>query len=136
MSDSERTVFAPRAGAVSVGTTLNGIYEVERLIAVGGMGEVYKGRAIQTGDAVAIKMIRPELARDEAARVADATEGFSFAYLKELVLSSMMTWISDGRQSSFAAVMEGNAVFLLSQMMADPVPTPEVLPPSEDFDED
>ncbi len=67
MSDSERTVFAPRAGAVSVGTTLNGIYEVERLIAVGGMGEVYKGRAIQTGDAVAIKMIRPELARDEAA---------------------------------------------------------------------
>jgi serine/threonine-protein kinase len=67
MSDSERTVFAPRAGAVSVGTTLNGIYEVERLIAVGGMGEVYKGRAIQTGDAVAIKMIRPEMARDEAA---------------------------------------------------------------------
>jgi serine/threonine-protein kinase len=67
MSDSERTVFAPRAGAVSVGTTLNGIYEIERLIGVGGMGEVYKGRAIQTGDAVAIKMIRPEMARDEAA---------------------------------------------------------------------
>ncbi|HEV7261189.1 MAG TPA: serine/threonine-protein kinase [Bosea sp. (in: a-proteobacteria)] len=67
MSDSERTVIAPRAGAVSVGTTLNGIYEIERLIGVGGMGEVYKGRAIQTGDAVAIKMIRPEMARDEAA---------------------------------------------------------------------
>ncbi|HEY5796529.1 MAG TPA: protein kinase [Bosea sp. (in: a-proteobacteria)] len=67
MSDSERTVFAPRAGAVSVGTTLNGIYEIESLIGVGGMGEVYKGRAIQTGDAVAIKMIRPEMARDEAA---------------------------------------------------------------------
>lgn len=67
MSDADRTVFAPRAGAVSAGTTLNGIYEVERLIAVGGMGEVYKGRAIQTGDAVAIKMIRPEMARDEAA---------------------------------------------------------------------
>jgi serine/threonine protein kinase len=31
------------------------------------MGEVYKGRAIQTGDAVAIKMIRPDMARDEAA---------------------------------------------------------------------
>ena len=77
-----------------------------------------------------------QLEPDEAARVADATEGFSFAYLKELVLSSMMTWISDGRQSSFAAVMEGNAAFLLSQMLADPVPTPEVLPPSEDFDED
>jgi serine/threonine protein kinase len=64
--DSERTVFAPRANA-RIGTKLNGIYEIESLIAVGGMGEVYKGRAIQTGDAVAIKMIRPDMARDEAA---------------------------------------------------------------------
>ncbi|RYE32251.1 MAG: serine/threonine protein kinase, partial [Hyphomicrobiales bacterium] len=63
--DSERTVFAPRANA-RLGTKLNGIYEIESLIAVGGMGEVYKGRAIQTGDAVAIKMIRPDMARDEA----------------------------------------------------------------------
>ncbi|MCO5093529.1 serine/threonine-protein kinase [Bosea sp. (in: a-proteobacteria)] len=64
--DPERTVFAPRGNA-RIGTTLNGIYEIESLIAVGGMGEVYKGRAIQTGDAVAIKMIRPDMARDEAA---------------------------------------------------------------------
>jgi len=63
--DSERTVFAPRANA-RIGTKLNGIYEIESLIAVGGMGEVYKGRAIQTGDAVAIKMIRPDMARDES----------------------------------------------------------------------
>lgn len=63
--DSERTVFAPRANA-RLGTKLNGIYEIESLIAVGGMGEVYKGRAIQTGDAVAIKMIRPDMARDDA----------------------------------------------------------------------
>lgn len=63
--DSERTVFAPRPNA-RIGTKLNGIYEIESLIAVGGMGEVYKGRAIQTGDAVAIKMIRPDMARDEA----------------------------------------------------------------------
>lgn len=63
--DSERTVLAPRANA-RLGTRLNGIYEIESLIAVGGMGEVYRGRAIQTGDAVAIKMIRPDMARDEA----------------------------------------------------------------------
>lgn len=63
--DSERTVFAPRGNA-RIGTKLNGIYEIESLIAVGGMGEVYKGRAIQTGDAVAIKMIRPDMARDDA----------------------------------------------------------------------
>ena len=66
MSDSDRTVIAPRSGIV-IGTRLNGIYEIERLIATGGMGEVYKGRAIQTGDAVAIKMIRPEMAQNENA---------------------------------------------------------------------
>lgn len=68
MSDSERTVIAPRSAAgVAIGARLNGIYEIERLIAVGGMGEVYKGRAIQTGDAVAIKMIRPDMAQNENA---------------------------------------------------------------------
>ena len=33
-----------RRTASAAGTRLNGIYEIERLIAVGGMGEVYKGR--------------------------------------------------------------------------------------------
>lgn len=64
--DSERTVFAPRVANARIGTTLNGIYQIESLVGVGGMGEVYKGRAIQTGDAVAIKMIRPDMARDES----------------------------------------------------------------------
>lgn len=63
--DSERTIIAPRTNA-RLGTTLNGIYQIESLIGVGGMGEVYRGRAMQTGDAVAIKMIRPDMARDEA----------------------------------------------------------------------
>ena len=39
------------------------------------MGEVYKGRAIQTGDAVAIKMIRHDMARDEAALALFRTRG-------------------------------------------------------------
>jgi serine/threonine-protein kinase len=63
MSDPDRTVFMPRTGLMP-GVTLNGIYEIERLIATGGMGEVYKGRAIQTGDAVAIKIVRPDMAQD------------------------------------------------------------------------
>lgn len=65
MTDSDRTMLSPRPASAAIGTRLNGIYEIERLIATGGMGEVYKGRAIQTGDAVAIKMIRPELAQNE-----------------------------------------------------------------------
>src|SRR5262249_1802260 len=57
----------PRSGRVSAGTRLNGIYEIERQIGAGGMGEVYKGHAIQTGDPVAIKMMLGELVENESA---------------------------------------------------------------------
>ena len=49
---------------IGKGTRLNDIYEIESLVAIGGMGEVYKGRAIATGDEVAIKSIRPEFAEN------------------------------------------------------------------------
>ena len=52
---------------VAPGTRLNGIFEVDVQIGSGGMGEIYKGHAIQTGDAVAIKVIRPDLAENSAA---------------------------------------------------------------------
>jgi serine/threonine protein kinase len=54
-------------GSVKRGARLNGMYEIETLIAQGGMGEVYKGFNIQTHDPVAIKMILPELARNPEA---------------------------------------------------------------------
>jgi eukaryotic-like serine/threonine-protein kinase len=54
-------------GSVKRGARLNGMYEIETLIAQGGMGEVYKGFNIQTNDPVAIKMILPELARNPEA---------------------------------------------------------------------
>ena len=49
------------------GTRLNGIYEVDGLIALGGMGEIYKAHLIQTGDPVAIKLLLPEFTANEAA---------------------------------------------------------------------
>jgi serine/threonine protein kinase len=52
---------------VSAGTRLNGIYEIDQPIAAGGMGEVYKGHVIETGDPVAIKLMLPELAENQAA---------------------------------------------------------------------
>ena len=60
----DRTVFQPSAGSVRPGARLNGIYEIEKLIAQGGMGEVYRGFNIQTRHQVAIKMIRPEYSND------------------------------------------------------------------------
>ena len=52
---------------LSPGTRLNGIYEIDHPIASGGMGEVYKGHTIQTGDPVAIKVLQPEFAGNDAA---------------------------------------------------------------------
>jgi serine/threonine-protein kinase len=58
--DTSRPIIPP-------GTQLNSIYEIDEPIATGGMGEVYRGHAIQTGDPVAIKLIRSDLGEAEAA---------------------------------------------------------------------
>jgi serine/threonine-protein kinase len=112
MTDSDRTVFAPRSG-VAIGTRLNGIYEIERLIAAGGMGEVYKGRAIQTGDAVAIKMIRPELAQNENALTLFRKEAAALHNLyNEAIVRYYVFTIDPATQSPYLAMefVDGQAL--------------------------
>ncbi|WP_156842302.1 serine/threonine-protein kinase [Novosphingobium aquimarinum] len=53
-----------RRNAIQPGDVLNHIYEVKRLIARGGMGEVYEGINANLDERVAIKVILPELAAD------------------------------------------------------------------------
>lgn len=48
-------------------TRLNDRYEVQRMIGAGGMGAVYRGRDLRTGESVAIKLLHAWLADDEAA---------------------------------------------------------------------
>ena len=61
----DRTQIIKRSATVEIGTELNQTYRIDSLIGVGGMGEVFKGHNIQTGDPVAIKVVLPEYARDE-----------------------------------------------------------------------
>lgn len=65
MSSDDKTRLLPNMADTSVGTQLSGIYELDERIASGGMGEVYRGHNIQTGDHVAIKIVLPEFARDQ-----------------------------------------------------------------------
>lgn len=65
MSDDDKTRISTGATYAGVGTQLSGIYELDERIASGGMGEVYRGHNIQTGDHVAIKIVLPEFARDQ-----------------------------------------------------------------------
>jgi len=66
MSSDETTQLGTTPPSmVGRGTQLNGIYEIDELIASGGMGEVYRGHNIRNKTAVAIKIILPEFANDE-----------------------------------------------------------------------
>lgn len=49
---------------IEVGAVLNHMFEVKRFLARGGMGEVFEGVNIASGERVAIKVILPELAAD------------------------------------------------------------------------
>jgi hypothetical protein len=53
-----------------------------------------------------------------AAAVVRETEGFSFAYLKELFVASMVEWMSVGGGSSMDDVIMAQTELLRSQMKA------------------
>ncbi|MBR0800707.1 protein kinase [Bradyrhizobium jicamae] len=76
-----RDPVRPTQHAVPSGTRLNGIYEIDRIIGAGGMGEVYKGHEVQTGTAVAIKMLVPDMAENEAALALFRREAAALHYL-------------------------------------------------------
>lgn len=50
--------------SLEIGTVLNHMFEIKRFIARGGMGEVFEGVNIASGERVAIKTILPELSAD------------------------------------------------------------------------
>jgi ATP-dependent 26S proteasome regulatory subunit len=63
-----------------------------------------------------------DLALDDTAiiSISEKSDGFSFAYLRELFLSASMRWISDGRVTKFGSVMEQQVDSLRAQMAAQP----------------
>jgi DNA polymerase III delta prime subunit len=62
------------------------------------------------------------------------TEGFSFAYLKELFLSSMMRWIAAPQSGQMDTAMRSQVLLLRQQMRQHAAPNPE--PPSEDSEDE
>jgi len=62
--------------------------------------------------------LQPEmrLAGATVARLAEATDDFSFAYLKELFLSAMMSWLEEARPDAMDGVIEAQAAALRAQV--------------------
>ncbi len=65
------------------------------------------------------------LSDEVAAELSELTEGFSFAYLKELFLSSMMRWISRSEQGTMEDVMRSQVATLREQMVSAQTPDEE-----------
>jgi serine/threonine protein kinase len=64
---NQKEPFRASTQGLPAGTRLNGIYEIDQMIGAGGMGEIYRSHEIQTGAAIAIKMLLPDVAENETA---------------------------------------------------------------------
>jgi hypothetical protein len=84
------------------------------------------------------KNLTGELQLEEASIVplAGVTQGFSFAYIKELFLSSMMQWMSTEPKLPLGEVMMKQAPVLMEQMRNHPLPTPELPTTSSENEDD
>ncbi|HEX6479808.1 MAG TPA: ATP-binding protein, partial [Ktedonobacteraceae bacterium] len=58
------------------------------------------------------------LSSDAEVQLTEQTEGFSFAYLKELFLSSMMRWINRPGQETMEQIMAAQVEILREQMVS------------------
>jgi AAA+ superfamily predicted ATPase len=68
------------------------------------------------------------LAEPEALALGEATEGFSFAYIKELFVSSMMGWMAEKKPGSMPKILHEQLALLKEHMKSDsstPEPKPE-----------
>ena len=74
--------LAPPALTVSPGDVLGDRYEIVRLIGEGGMGAVFEARHKVLGRAVAIKVLKPEIARHEQFAQRFLVEGLTAGSVK------------------------------------------------------
>ena len=124
----ERTVFQPRPiGSVTPGTSLNGIYEIEKVIAQGGMGEVYRGFNIQTGDIVAIKMIRPEFStNDEVMELFRREASILHNLVHDAIVRYFLFSVDPVIGRAYLAMEFVDGPSLSDRLASGPLPMPEV----------
>ncbi|MGE0500248.1 MAG: protein kinase [Rhizobiaceae bacterium] len=93
---------------------MSGIYELDERIASGGMGEVYRGHNIQTGDKVAIKIVLPEFARDQTILALFRKEASILNHLShDAIVRYHVFTIDAGIQRPYLAMefVDGDALF-------------------------
>ncbi|MDN5787820.1 serine/threonine-protein kinase [Pseudorhodobacter sp.] len=112
---------------VTSGMLIAGTYEVEQLINRGGMGEVYRGRNIHTGDPVAMKIVLPALAHDPMIEALFQKEAKVLGRLAHDAIVRYHTYMNPpeiGRPSLIMEFVEGQA--LGDRIKEGPMPEADV----------
>ncbi|TIU20675.1 MAG: serine/threonine protein kinase, partial [Mesorhizobium sp.] len=127
MSADDKTRISPNVTNTAVGTQLSGIYELDERIAFGGMGEVYRGHNIQTGDHVAIKIVLPEFARDQTILSLFRKEASILNHLShDAVVRYHVFTIDPGIGRPYLAMEFVDGQSLFDIMRRGPMPTEDV----------
>lgn len=129
--DPPRTTSIPvdgmgGAATVTVGTLVNNNYEITAVLKSGGMGEVYRGVEIGTGDPVAIKAILPELAEDEKAGLLFKREARTLRQLADEAIVRYYNYVHDRELDRYFLVME----FIEGVPLSDHIETHGPVPPT------
>jgi TPR repeat protein len=70
-------------GQLAPGTLLNSTHRIDGLVAIGGMGEVYRATNLANGDVVALKTMRPDVVRDPRIAELFRREGSALRRLRD-----------------------------------------------------
>ncbi len=91
---------------VPIGTLINNNYEIKELINAGGMGEVFRGENVFTGDAVAIKIVLQSLAHDEKVAALFMREAKVLCQLSDQAIVRYYNFVRDADLDRFCLIME------------------------------
>jgi eukaryotic-like serine/threonine-protein kinase len=95
-----------QSATVAIGTLINNNYVVREVLKAGGMGEVYRGENLFTGDPVAIKVVLRELAEDEKVGQMFLREARTLSQLSDEAIVRYYNFVKDAGIDRYCLVME------------------------------
>jgi diguanylate cyclase (GGDEF)-like protein len=122
---------APAQPDFAIGTTLGGVYQIRHEISRGAFGVVYRAEDLALGRQVALKLLRPDLARDTGLVERFRTEAATLARIRNPNLVQVYAFGIDGSNVFFAMeLVEGQGLderIRSAQRRSRHLPLPEVL---------
>ncbi|MBL3562224.1 hypothetical protein JMM65_15935, partial [Rhodovulum sulfidophilum] len=104
--DASPAAAETRVPILSAGTVINNNYRIAGVLSSGGMGAVYHGVEIGTGDPVAIKAILPDLAADPRAGALFRSEARMLRQLADDAIVRYYNYVHDHALERYFLVME------------------------------